>query len=673
MTLLSFFSLIDIDGIIENSLILFLLVAIYSSFSIKDYLSNPLRKVFFGLGLSGVVMLLMSFPLQFEEGLIFDTRTVLLSLSGLFFGFIPTLIAVVVSSIHRITIGGFGTVIGVSTIFVSSGIGLLFRKYRNRLKNMSLYLEYLIFAYVVGIAVFSLFYIFEFQYFSDKFLFLSFTFLGIYPVLTYFLCLFIKNQEDRDELHRIINYQKRLLQASIDSPKVMEIFVLDKDFRYLTLNSYHKHCMKKYYNVEVHEGDSFLEHIRDSAMYNRYQSQISKAMRGIAYTSVDEVETTPGKYYESMFTPIIEADDSVIGVGIFAYDVSKRKEYEEHILYLNHHDPLTSLFNRRYYSEEIIKYSSPEHFPLSIIMADINGLKIVNDAFGHNEGDQLLKIGAKVLDEVFSQYGFVARIGGDEFIAVLKNTSQEDAKKMIERVDDLLKEEIVSGVKVSISMGVETLYDDTPIHKIVTAAEDNMYKNKLYEKNSNKNEAISAIMKTLHEKNKREELHSKRVSKYCELIGKLLGLSKDRIKLLSISGTLHDIGKIAINESILNKPGRLTTFEWVEIKKHPEIGYRILSASTQYADIAIDILHHHERYDGLGYPQGISGEDIPYHSRIIAIADAFDAMTSTRPYREALSNERAIQEIEDNLGKQFDPDIGTVFVNHLKAKNKDIT
>jgi hypothetical protein len=244
LTLLSFFTLIDIDGIIENSLILFLLVAIYSSFSIKDYISTPLRKVFFGLGLSGVVMLLMSFPLEFEEGLIFDTRTVLLSISGLFFGFLPTIIAVIVSSIHRITIGGFGAIIGVSTILVSSIIGLLFRKYKDKFNKINPFLGYLFFSYTVGIFVFSLFYIFDFNYFADKTLFLSITFLGIYPILTYFLCLFIKNQEDRDELHRIINYQKRLLQASIDSPKVMEIFVLDKDFRYLALNSYHKHCMK---------------------------------------------------------------------------------------------------------------------------------------------------------------------------------------------------------------------------------------------------------------------------------------------------------------------------------------------------------------------------------------------------------------------------------------------
>jgi len=670
LSIQNFFSLVDMRGVIQNSIILFLLIALYSSLNIKIYLSNIIRKIIFGMGLSIVLLILMSFPLVYEEGLIFDTRTVLLSISGLFFGLIPTLVAVIFSSIHRITIGGFGMYIGITTILISSGIGLLFRFLRRRFEKINSTYQYLIFSYVVGIFVFSVFYIYEFEYFLDKYQFLLLTFLGIYPILTFVLCLFIKNQEDRSNLNQIIKDQRRLLQAAIDSPKIMEIFVLDNNYRYLSLNAYHRFCMKKYYDYDVTEGTSFLELIRDSDMYQRYQAQLSKALKGIAFTSVDEVETTPGKFYETMFTPIKGDNSEIIGVGLFSHDVSKRKAYEKHLLFLNYHDPLTGLYNRRFYMDEIKKITIGENLPLSIVMADVNGLKIINDAFGHDKGDELLVIAAKILEKVFGEYGFVARIGGDEFVCVLKNTTKESAKKLVELVDINLKSENVSGIKVSISMGVDSLYDDTPIEKIVSFAEDDMYKNKLYEKSSNKSEAINAILKTLHEKNQREEKHSERVSQYCELIGKLLKLPKDRIKMLSISGNLHDIGKIAVAENILNKPSSLNDKEWTEIKKHPEIGFRILSATTQYADIATDILYHHERFDGLGYPQGLLGEDIPFHSRIIAIADAFDAMTSSRPYRDGLTLEKAFKEIEDNLGKQFDPDIGRIFLNHLKSKNQ---
>jgi len=126
---------------------------------------------------------------------------------------------------------------------------------------------------------------------------------------------------------------------------------------------------------------------------------------------------------------------------------------------------------------------------------------------------------------------------------------------------------------------------------------------------------------------------------------------------------LHDIGKIAIDDSILNKPGKLTDKEWESIKKHPEIGYRILSATPEYSEIAQDILSHHERYDGNGYPRGLKGDEIPIRARVISIADAFDAMISDRPYRKAMTSFEAIEEIKRNTGSQFDPEVSNIFVS----------
>ena len=185
------------------------------------------------------------------------------------------------------------------------------------------------------------------------------------------------------------------------------------------------------------------------------------------------------------------------------------------------------------------------------------------------------------------------------------------------------------------------------------------------EKLSNRSLVIKSILNTLLVKNPREEKHSKRVSVLCEEIGIAYNLSNDEVKKIKAAGELHDIGKIAIDDSILNKIGKLTEEEWKEIKKHPETGCRILSTTNEYINVAEAICAHHERWDGSGYPKGLKGEEIPFEARIIAIADAYDAMTSDRAYREGLSKEEAIKELKRNAGTQFDPAIVQVFLEKV--------
>ena len=234
-----------------------------------------------------------------------------------------------------------------------------------------------------------------------------------------------------------------------------------------------------------------------------------------------------------------------------------------------------------------------------------------------------------------------------------------------------LKEKVGS-VDISISFGYETKNnEEEKIQDILKKAEDHMYKKKLFESPSMRGKTINTIISTLHEKNKREEQHSHRVSTLCESMGKALGLPEDEIEELKTVGLLHDIGKIAIEENILNKPGKLTEEEWEEIKRHPEIGYRILSTVNDMSEMAEYVLAHHERWDGMGYPKGLKGEEIPLQSRIIAIADAYDAMTSERSYRNALPEEVAIEELKINAGIQFDPELIRVFIEKVLNKPFD--
>jgi diguanylate cyclase (GGDEF)-like protein/PAS domain S-box-containing protein len=353
-------------------------------------------------------------------------------------------------------------------------------------------------------------------------------------------------------------------------------------------------------------------------------------------------------------------------------DITKRKKADEDILYLSYHDKLTGLYNRGFYEEEIKRLDTEENLPISIIIADVNGLKLFNDAFGHDKGDELLQKAALAVKSVCRTEDVAARWGGDEFVILLPKTKIQQAEEITQRIKSLYSNEHVNALSVSISFGWDTKSNrEENILKILNNAEDFMFKNKIIENVYRKGNTIATIISTLHEKNPREEQHSKRVGEICQFIGKSIGLSEHEIRRLRVAGHLHDIGKIAIEESILNKPGKLTEQEREEIKHHPEIGYRILNASCEMSDLANGILLHHERWDGAGYPKGLIGEAIPIVSRIIGIADSYDAMTSERTYRNALSEETVLAEIRNNAGLQFDPEIARVFIEKVLNKPWD--
>ena len=353
-------------------------------------------------------------------------------------------------------------------------------------------------------------------------------------------------------------------------------------------------------------------------------------------------------------------------------DISERKQMENKLEYLSYHDQLTGLYNRRFFEEELKRLDVERNLPLTIVMGDVNGLKLINDSFGHAMGDELLKKVAEVIIKGCRTDDIVARLGGDEFVILLPKTDAYEAEQIIKRIKDLALKEKVGSIDISISFGYETKNnEEEKIQDIFKKAEDHMYKKKLFESPSMRGKTINAIITTLHEKNKREEQHSHRVSKLCKSMGKALGLSEDEIKELKTVGLLHDIGKIAIDENILNKPGKLTDDEWEEIKRHPEIGYRILSTVNDMSEMAEYVLAHHERWDGKGYPKGLKGEEIPLQSRIITIADAYDAMTSERSYRSALPEEVAIEELKKNAGIQFDPELVKVFIEKVLNKPFD--
>ncbi|MGE4572161.1 MAG: HD-GYP domain-containing protein, partial [Candidatus Izemoplasmatales bacterium] len=208
--------------------------------------------------------------------------------------------------------------------------------------------------------------------------------------------------------------------------------------------------------------------------------------------------------------------------------------------------------------------------------------------------------------------------------------------------------------------------------EIMKNAENQMYRNKLKEGKSIRNNSIKAILKTLTDKFEEEKIHSDRVSQYCRLIGQKLNIKSDDLNELEIAGLFHDIGKISIPDHILHKESFLSKDDYEIIKTHTENGYNILRAADKYSNLAEYALTHHEHWNGLGYPRGLSKEEIPLFSRIIAISDAYEAMTSDRVYRKTMSQEEAVKEIIRCSGSQFDPFIARVFVEEVLGFNFDM-
>jgi diguanylate cyclase (GGDEF)-like protein/PAS domain S-box-containing protein len=369
---------------------------------------------------------------------------------------------------------------------------------------------------------------------------------------------------------------------------------------------------------------------------------------------------------------VIERDENGKPIKMLGtiQDITESKKREQEILYLNNHDVLTGLYNRAFFEEESKRLNNERQLPISVIMGDINGLKLINDAFGHAEGDKLLTGIAKILSSCCRSEDIVARTGGDEFCILLPQTSSETAQticrriyKICENYEDKIDKEIFY---LSISLGYATKEDSgQPIESIIKLAEEQMYKQKLLERKSMHSSIMSSIKATMMERSPLTEEHEERLVQLSMMVGRALELSDLQLNELELLSTLHDIGKMSINDNILNKSEKLNDEEWSEIRKHPEVGYRIANVSPELVFIADFILCHHERWDGKGYPQGLKGESIPLLSRIISVVDSYDAMTQDRPYRKAMPTAAAIEEIAKNAGTQFDPDIAKVFIEKI--------
>ena len=358
-----------------------------------------------------------------------------------------------------------------------------------------------------------------------------------------------------------------------------------------------------------------------------------------------------------------DEDGKTIRVVSTLANITERKKHEEEILFLSYSDKLTGLNNRAYMEKQFSDLDNEGGSRYFIIMGDLNGLKIVNDSMGHKAGDRLLCAVGRILKGAAADDDIVSRWGGDEFVILVKGKSQTYITSLIDKIRYECEKITDFHFSISIALGyAEKGQDNTDSEQVMSLAEDRMYRNKLMEDKSSRSSTISSLLKTLHEKHSETEEHTMRIKNLSLSLGKRLGLPQDKLDELELLALLHDIGKIGIPEHILMKPSKLTDEEWQIMKTHSEIGYRIAKSTPELSHIAYEILTHHEKYDGTGYPKGLKGESIPILSRIINVIDSYDVMTHRRVYKDALFADYAIEELKRCSGKQFDPHIVEEFL-----------
>jgi len=388
---------------------------------------------------------------------------------------------------------------------------------------------------------------------------------------------------------------------------------------------------------------------------------------GLTSTAVCRIKHAQGNYIwmESTTTLLRDSDsDQIIGIVIVSRDISQRKAAEDSLIYLSEHDPMTNLYNRiffRQFVSEIDRQLMPD---FGAICCDFNGLRLVNDTMGYQTGDNLIIATAEIMNTCTPSGAIAARTGGDEFTMFIPHA---DISLLDAICRDICAEIQIFNdehpdLPLSLSLGCAAGNAKNTIQEKLVEAAGNMYRDKLHQHTSGRSAIVSTLMQALQERDFITSGHADRMEKLVANMGAVCNLSASQINDLRLLARFHDIGKVGVKDSLLFKPIKLTTEEHTEMQRHCEIGYRIAQAAPHLRHISEWILKHHEWWNGEGYPLGLKGEDIPKECRILAIADAYDAMTNERPYRKPISHEEALEELRRCAGTQFDPWLTVDFI-----------
>lgn len=660
--------------ILSNIVILLIVTIIYSTYPFENHKKLSSHTFFVGCSIGLLGILIMLSPMVIEQGVQFDARSVLIGVTSMVFGFFPALIGSFMMTLFRIALGGKGVITGIAIIVMSLVVGSVWRVLRfSRVMNKRHYLglEFLVVGFVLHLLSFLCLFLLPSEFRPTLMQTMVIPFLVYYPIGFYLICLLLFSQVYRVNAVQKLQKSDRQFKTIFEqSPIGMSLTdmrtgeIMNVNQSYLDLLGIEREDLKSFsWDAVTHPDDRPASQVITERMMQGERGPFNLDKRFIRKDGT----VVWGNLSLCVFEP---TEEDTLESLCMTIDITERKSEEDKVRFASTHDLLTGLYNRSHFEEYVGSFSSEGKLPLTVAFSDVNGLRIINEAFGREQGNLLLQNISSIILTHLGEGNYSARVGGDEIALILFNTNMEEAEQITKKISSEVSDLLVMGsVRTSISFGLCEMQNSTDdINEIIKYAEERVNTRKLMESHDIRGHAVYAIMNTLHEKNKREELHSRRVSTFCASLATALEMSDLEVSEMKLLGLMHDIGKIAICETILNKEGALTKSEWGEMKRHPEIGYRILTSVDDMASLSISVLAHHERYDGTGYPKGLKGLEIPLQARIIAIADAFDAMTSTRTYRECFTIDQAVQEIRDQSGSQFDPKLAKIFVEEVLNK-----
>ena len=454
----------------------------------------------------------------------------------------------------------------------------------------------------------------------------------------------------------IIDCIPDILMRFNDEGRYLDILTRDENLLYLPA----KHLLGR-----------TLEEVMPEDLADKFLSCIKKALQIHSLQTLQySLETPAGKMeFEARVSP--SSDKEVVA---FIRDITEYKLYENQLKQLSLYDQLTGMYNRNYFDAQLKRFSISGEDPITILTTDLDGLKLINDTLGLSRGDELLRECAGILEQSLRTSDLLARVGGDEFAAILPRTKERAGEKIVSRIRSQVKEynENNPHLPLSISIGMASVENDSKtLQEAYKEADDNMYRDKLHKGIGIRAQIIDALMTALGERDFITKGHAERLTELTKKIGEKIGLSSRQVSDLALLSQVHDLGKVGIPDQILFKEGSLTKNEWEVMCQHPEKGYRIAASSKDLFGIADLILKHHEKWDGSGYPLGLAGKEIPVECRILSIVDAFDAMTNDRPYRKAKSIEEAVEELKRCSGTHFEPELVEVFLEVLREGKKE--